>query len=116
MPIYMNIDGIKGEVTEGKHKDWIELESCQYGVHRPITTAVGRGKQREASSPTVSEIVVTKFMDGASHGIFKWSIGGAEGKTVKIDLTAAGGGDAPHIYYQFELTNTLVSSFTMSGH
>jgi len=113
MPIYMNYDGIKGAVTEGGHKEWIELESCQLGVHRQINTPTGRGANRQAAVPSVSEIVVTKHQDCASTGLFRASLDG-EGKKVKIDFVQADAGKF-ETYLTIELENTMVSSFNVSG-
>ena len=41
MPIYMNFDGITGNVTAEGHEKWIELNSCQLGVHRSVTNTTG---------------------------------------------------------------------------
>jgi len=114
MPIYMNVEGIKGEVTEDKHKEWIELNSLQFGVGRSITHAVGAGKTREASLPHVSEVVVTKMFDSSSVEFLRWSVGGAAGKKVKIDLVTVGD-KSSHSYAQFEFENVLISGFSMSS-
>jgi type VI secretion system secreted protein Hcp len=114
MPIYMNYDGIKGDVTEGGHKEWILLESCQLGVHRSIRSAAGRGANREASAPSVNEIVVTKQQDCASTELFKASLWG-EGKKVKIDFCKTDDKKI-EVFMNVELENTLVSSYSSSGH
>ena len=114
MPIYMNFDGVTGAVTAAGHEKWIELESCQMGVHRNVTSATGRGTNREASVPSVSEIVVTKYQDCASTGLFRASLWG-EGKKVKIDFCKTDK-DKFEPYLQIELENTLVSSYSASGH
>jgi type VI secretion system secreted protein Hcp len=114
MPIYMKYDGIDGSVTAAGHEKWIELDSCQMGVHRNITSPSGRGANREAAAPSVSEIVVTKHQDCASTNLFRASLWG-EGKKVKIDFCKTDK-DKVEPYLQLELENTLVSSFSSSGH
>jgi type VI secretion system secreted protein Hcp len=114
MPIYMKYDGIDGAVTATGHEKWIELDSCQLGVNRHVTSATGRGSNREASVPSVSEIVITKSQDVASTNLFKASLWG-EGKKVKIDFVKTDQ-DKFEQYLQLELENTLVSSFSTSGH
>src|SRR5262245_53597118 len=114
MPIYMQVDGIKGEVTESKHSDWIELHSLQWGVSRAITMHVGAGKSRDAQLANVSEIVGTKNMDKASVELFRWSLGGTQGKTVKIDFVTVGGNES-HTYLEVKLTECLISGFTQSS-
>jgi type VI secretion system secreted protein Hcp len=114
MPIYMNIDGIKGDVTEAKHKDWIELSSVQWGTNRAIAMPTGAGKSRDAQLPHVSEVVGTKNMDRSSVEIFRWTLGGTQGKTVKIDFVTVGGKDS-HVYLTYTLTECLISSFSQSS-
>src|SRR6516165_9612035 len=114
MPIYMKIDGVDGSVTAAGHEKWIEIESAQVGTHRHVTNATGRGVNREASAPAVSEIVVTKSTDCASTGLFRLSLHG-EGKKVKIDFVKTDK-DKFEPYLQLELENTLVSSYSVSGH
>jgi type VI secretion system secreted protein Hcp len=114
MPIYMNYEGIKGAVTEQGHKEWIELESCQLGVHRQMTSGTGRGTNREASQAAVSEIVVTKTQDCASAGLFRASLDG-QGKKVKIDFVKTEK-DKNDVYLTLEMEDTMISSFSTSGH
>jgi type VI secretion system secreted protein Hcp len=113
MPIYMKMDGVDGSVTAAGHEKWIELDSAQLGVNRHITNPTGRGTNREASAPAVSEIVVTKHQDCSSTGLFKASLWG-EGKKVKIDFCKTDK-DKIEPYLQIELENTLVSSYQVSG-
>jgi len=114
MPIYMNIDGVAGSVTAAGYDKWIELQSCQLGTSRRVTNATGRGVNREASAPAVSEIVVTKDVDSASTGLYRLSLWG-EGKKVKIDFCKTDK-DKFEPYLQLELENTLVSNYSVSGH
>lgn len=113
MPIYMKYDGIDGAVTAAGHEKWIELQSCQMGVNRHVSTPTGRGANRESSVPTVSEIVITKEQDCASTELFKAALQG-EGKKVKIDFCKTDK-DKFETYLQLELENTMVSSFNVSG-
>jgi type VI secretion system secreted protein Hcp len=113
MPIYMKYDGVDGAVTAAGHEKWIELQSCQLGVHRNVTSPTGRGANREAAAPSVNEIVVTKEQDCASTGLFKAALWG-EGKKVKIDFVKTDK-DKFETYLQVELENTMVSSYNVSG-
>ena len=82
-----------------------------------MTSASASGADREGSTPSVSEIVITKVTDGSSTNLMRASLGmgpGAEGKTIKIDFCKTDASQ-PEPYMQFELTNTLVSGFSMSS-
>ena len=76
MAIFLKYGSIKGETTQLTHKDWIEVNSFQFGVGRGISSGVGGGSKREASAPSVSEITLTKTMDIASPLLLKDAIGG----------------------------------------
>jgi len=113
MPIFLNYDGIPGDVTAAGHEKWIEVNSFQFGVGRGITSAASSSADREASAPSVSEIVVTKVLDAASTNLFRASLFG-EGKTVKIDFCKTDK-DKLEPYLQIELTDTLVSGLSLSS-
>lgn len=117
MPIYMQYDGIDGDVTTKGHEKWIELQSCSLGANRSMTSSSSSAADRESSTPSVSEIVVTKVTDAASTNLFRAAVGkgpGSEGKLVKIDFCKTDAGDTEP-YLQLELENTLVSSFSVSS-
>ena len=76
MAIYMNWDGVPGDVTTQGFEKWIELTSFQWGVGRGIGSAMSGQASRESSIPSVSEIVVTKRMDGSSPGLWTDSVAG----------------------------------------
>ena len=54
MAIYLNIDGLKGDVTAAGHEEWIECMSLQWGVGRGIHTPTGSSQERESSAPFCS--------------------------------------------------------------
>src|SRR5947209_3949800 len=107
MAIYMKVDGIDGPVTAAGYQKWIELKSCTLGVQRGIRNPTGRGTNREASAPSVSEISINKDQDCASTSLFKAALWG-EGKKVKIDFCKTDK-DKVEPYLQIELEHTLVS-------
>ena len=76
MPIYMQIGNIAGSVTADGYKNWIELESVDFGVQRPITTKPGNVTDRESSKPNINEIKVTKTLDQTTPNFFLPSLWG----------------------------------------
>lgn len=112
MPIYMKYEGIEGSAT-GNYKGWIELESCQMGTGRSITSPTGSSTSRESSAPSISEIVITKYQDISSTHLFREALHG-KGKKVTIDFVKSADCGAP--YLSIELENTLISNFSISGH
>src|SRR4051812_42795025 len=90
--IYMQIEGIAGEVTTSGYAGWIELYSLQWGVGRGITAPTGGASDREAAAPSFSEIVITKRTDKTTPLLFGEVVVG-EGKKVTIHFvsTTSGG-------------------------
>jgi len=115
MAIYLewNAGEIKGDATQGKHVNWITINSCQVGVGRGIGSAVGSTQNREASEPSVSEVVITKDLDSSSLMFFQEATTGKEGKPVLIDFCTTDNEGAP--YLQLKLYNTLISGFSASS-
>ena len=114
MAIYMNWDGVTGDVTTQGFEKWIELTSFQWGVGRGIGSAMSGQASRESSIPSVSEIVVTKRMDGSSPGLWTDSVAGQLNTTVKIAFTTTSQG-ATTQFLNYELTNTGLSGYSLSS-
>lgn len=113
MPIFLNYDGVEGDSTSAGHEKWIEISSFQFGVGRGISSPTGGSADREASAPSVSEIVVTKVNDSASTKLLNEALQG-EGKTVKIDFCRTNK-DKLDVFLKYELSETMVSGFSLSS-
>jgi type VI secretion system secreted protein Hcp len=109
---FMKLGDIKGEATDADHKDWIHIDSVQFGVGRAISSG-GGSSDRESSLPSLSEITVSKQMDIASVDLFREALVGRE-IPGDIELTQTGS-DKPFTYYKVKLTNVLVSSYSLSS-
>ncbi len=107
---------IKGESLAEGHKGsdgWMEIGSVQWGVGRAISTPVGAASKREASAPSISEVVVTKLMDSTSPLLAQEALIG-KAVTAVIELTETGA-DKLNTYLTMNLTNTMISSYSMSS-
>ncbi len=86
MAVYMQIQGIDGDVTSKGHQKWIQLDSVEFNVKRTLSQEPGRMVDREGTRPAVSEISVQKTMDKTSPIIFTEAcVGKAKGE-IKIHL------------------------------
>lgn len=113
MGIYMSYPGLKGDATETGFRDWITLLSASFGSSRSVAASVGSTAGREASVPTISDIVVSKNLDAASAGLFRASVTLSQGKTVIIAFTRTGAeGEA---YLKYQLDDVLISSYSIAG-
>jgi type VI secretion system secreted protein Hcp len=82
----MSFGKIEGDVTTQGYKNWIELNSFQFGVSRGVSSGAG-GATRESSVPSISEIVVTKYFDKASAKLYQDSVAGSFDTDVQIKMT-----------------------------
>jgi type VI secretion system secreted protein Hcp len=114
MAIFLKYGSIAGETTQLSHKQWIEIESFQFGVGRGVSIGVGGGSKREASAPSVSEITLSKTMDISSPLIFKEALGG-KAVEVKIELTQTDNNGKHVAFQKYILTDTLISGYSISS-
>jgi type VI secretion system secreted protein Hcp len=116
MAIYMKYSSpdIKGGVTTQGYAGYIELTSFQFGVGRGVGSPTGGTTNREASTPSVSEIVVTKNLDEATGGLVKEAYSGAGKATVVIDFVRTDGGGGV-TYLEYTLSNVMLSGFSTSS-
>jgi len=113
MPIYMNYNDIKGDVTADQHKGWVELNSFQWGVGRGISSPTGAAADRESSAPSVSEIVVTKSNDLSSTKFLNEAYQG-EGQKVTIDFCKTDKGQLS-VYLTYTLEDCMISGYSISS-
>jgi type VI secretion system secreted protein Hcp len=119
MPIYMGIfekpnvldKSFRGDVKAKGYEGWIELQSAQLSLPRNITSSTGRSTNREASAPPTEEIAITKFQDSVSTALYREALGG-EGKLIVIAFVKEDGTTSMTLVLQ----NTLISSYSVSGH
>ncbi|MDX1692258.1 MAG: type VI secretion system tube protein Hcp [Ketobacteraceae bacterium] len=114
MPIFMEIEGIEGNVTMEGFEGQIELLSYNWGVGRGISMITGRTANREVSSPSISEVTVSKSMDKATPMILQEAVVGTKGKNIKLHLVRTGG-DTEEEYMTYTLHNCLISSYSVGA-
>jgi type VI secretion system secreted protein Hcp len=107
--------GAEADALDAADKNWIELYSFQLGVGRSISSPVGGVNDREATAPSVSEIMVSKVTDCSTLKLLGEALEG-EGKTVQIDFCRTNQGKLD-VYLSYTLTNCMISghSFASNG-
>jgi type VI secretion system secreted protein Hcp len=114
MAIYMKYGSIKGAVTTDGFKDWIELNSFQWGVGRAIRSAARGATSREHSEPSLSEITVTKPSDVATPDLFLDAVAGQLNNKVTIKFTTTTKGKV-ETFLTYEMENTGLSRYSLSS-
>src|SRR5262245_47819812 len=113
MPIYVKMEGVKGDVTAEGYTDHIQVGGLSWGVGRGVGSPVGSSKNREASAPSISEVTVSKVMDQASPQLLREALWG-EGKKVEIKLVKTDK-DKLEVYAEYILEDVLVSGYSISS-
>lgn len=114
MAIYIEYEGIQGNVTADGFADHLLVSSLSFGVGRGISMEPGNMANREATRPSLSEITFTKNADNSSTSLFKESVTGAAGKLVKIKFVQTGA-DKVITFMDYELQDCLVSGYSISA-
>jgi type VI secretion system secreted protein Hcp len=113
MAIFMKFDGIEGDATDEKHKNWIPLNSVSFASNREARTAIGAADQRQGTNVSISDVTVSKPMDLASPKLFLASVVGF-GKKVTIDISRSGETEGEN-YLQLILDKACVTSYSIQS-
>lgn len=113
--ILMKLGKIKGLSQIDGHKDWVEVDSVQFGVGRAISIA-SSGADRDTSNPSFSEVTVNKSMDISSPDIFAEATAGKASEKCELHWVQTSGTDAKgQVYLKLDLVEPLVSSYSVSS-
>jgi type VI secretion system secreted protein Hcp len=107
--VYLQIDGIKGESRDDKHKDWIELDSIGWGVAQPVSDTLSTSGGHTTGRSEFRPISCARTVDLASPLLMQLC---AQGKTIpkaRIQFVRADGSNTV-CYYEIELENVLVAN------
>ena len=113
--IYLKLGTLEGDVTVKGYEKWIQVDSVQFGVGRSISSPTGG--TRDASAPSVSEVTLTKPMDKSHPGLFSRAVGaagGSSGETAQLYFVRTGN-NGLETYYKIDLSEALVSGFSVSS-
>lgn len=116
MAIFLKYPGVDGEVQVTGHDKWIDIQSMNFGLGRGIASAqAGSGSERESSAASVSEITITKSMDGSSMKLMQESLVGELDNEVEIHLTRTDKAQGQQTYMSYKLTNCGISGYSVSS-
>ena len=110
---FLKIDGIDGESTDDKHKQWIELLSYSHGVSQPSSGSVSSGGARSAERCDHQDFSVVKTLDKASPKLNLFCCNGKHIANVKVELCRAT--ENKEKYMEYLMTDVIVSSVRPGG-
>ena len=108
----LELDGIKGESSDSKLKDTIELESFSWGVSNAGSHSSGGGGG--AGKATFQDLHFTTHVGKASPLLMLACATGQHIKKAVLHVRKQGG--TQEVYLKVELGGLLVSSYQSGGH
>ena len=112
--VYLQIDGIKGESMDDKHKDWIECKTVSFGVTQPKSATSSTGGGHTAERCEHSEITLTKLADLATPILLQTCSSGKTIPKAKFEFMRADGQGERIKYFEIELENVLIGDVSPS--
>ena len=110
---FIEIDGIQGESTDAKHKDWIEVLSYSHSVDQPISKTASSSGGASAERVNLGAFLLTKAVDKASPKLFDYAVTGRHIKEITIEVCRSGG--EKQKYYEIKMEHVLISSYNHNG-
>lgn len=115
MPIYLEYEGIKGNITSDGYKDYFEVQSLQFGVRRDVSTTQDSLPNRQLSKPAIDEIYFTKRSDNATAALFSESLSDdTKGKRMVAKFVSDGTGNT-HQFMEITLEGCIICSYDLSA-
>ena len=110
--VYLHIDGIKGESTDDKHKDWIECKSVSWSVEQPKSATASTGGGHTAERCEHKDIVISKLADLASPVLLQTCSAGKTIPKARFEFMRADGQGERVKYFEIEIENVLIGAVT----
>jgi type VI secretion system secreted protein Hcp len=114
--VYLQIDGIKGESTDDRHKDWIECKSVSFGVEQPKSATASTGGGHTAERCEHQDIVFSKLADLSSPILLQTCSAGRTIPKARIEFMRADAQGERVKYFEIEIENVLIGAVSPSVH
>lgn len=108
--IHLKLGDFKGESTDDKHKDEIDVESWSWGASNPGSMA--RGSGGGTGKVSFSDLTFTHAVDKASPNLWKACSTGEHVK--EATLTSAKQGKGPQDFLIIKMNDVLITSVSIA--
>ncbi|WP_462270049.1 Hcp family type VI secretion system effector [Desulfobacter sp.] len=112
MGVFAKYDGFDGESKDENHKNWIDVLSIDWGIHKPGGGATGQSRRRGGA--VVEDLTLTIEYEKAAPKLQEKCLKGEIIPLLEIEQTATYGG-ARATYLRYELKNVMVTSFQVNA-
>lgn len=114
MAIYMEYEGLKGNVTAKGYEGMVQLGFFKFEVSRQVNMKTGQLSNQEYTKPNFGVITMNKKLDGASPGLLREAVAGAAGKQVKFHFVRTGNNQLQE-YLTYTFQHCLPVFFRLVG-
>jgi len=110
---FLKIDGISGESTDDKHKDWIEVLSFQHGMSQPSSATASSSGGGTTERVNMDDWSITKLVDKSSPKLYEACASGKHFATVTLEVNRAGGDKLK--YMEVKMEQVVISGVQLAG-
>ncbi len=110
---FLKIEGIPGESTDAKHKDWIEITHFSQSMSQPASATASSAGGATAERVDFGTFDIQHLLDKASPKIYEACASGKHIKEVILEICRAGGDQVK--YLEVKLEQVLVSAIESGG-
>lgn len=110
---FVKIDGIPGESTDDKHKDWIEVLSFNHGMTQPSSATASSAGGGTAERTEHQDFSIVKMLDKASPKLYEACSSGKHIKEVTVEMCRASGDKLK--YMEVKMEQVIISHVAPGG-
>ena len=104
---FLKVDGVPGESTDDKHKDWMELLGWSHELIQPTSATASSSGGGTTARVDHKDFRITKFLDKASPKLYEACCKGTHLKEVIIECCRSGGDKVK--YMEVKMNDVVVS-------
>lgn len=112
---YVKFDGIPGESSDDKHKDWIEILSVNHGVHQLASSTASSAGGGTIEGASLRHLSFAHLVDKATPKLFEACCSGKHFKEVIFELCRAGNGTGKQKYLEIKLEEVIIADVDVGG-
>jgi len=110
---FIKLDGIPGESTDDKHKEWIELVSFGHSIVQPVSQTKSSSGGASAARSQHGDFQFSKLIDKASPKIYEYCSSGKHLKEATVEFSRAGGDKVK--FMEIKMEQVMISSVQQGG-
>lgn len=111
---YIQLDSIKGESTDEKHKEWITVLSFSHGVSQHASGSTSSGISRSAGKADIQDFNFTKVSDLATPYLNKHCCQGTHIAKAVVECCKSTG-NAPQVFLKYTFDDVVITSVSIGG-